>query len=137
VRDAFTRLIDEISAGIALRYPDVTPAQNEVMVMIDADGSRVTELAKRLGVAKQSTAEAVTGLEARGFVERRPDPSDGRARLIALTPAGWDALGYGYEVVLGIHARWESLLGETKMRRLVALLRELIDKLDAEREEDG
>ena len=136
VRDIFSRLMAEVSAGIALRYPDVTPAQNSVMVMIDRDGSRITDLARRAQMTKQAMAEAVAGLEARGFVERRPDPTDGRARLVTLTDEGWEALRYGFSVALAIHEHWESLIGPAKMKRLMALLRELVTKLDAESDDE-
>ena len=133
VRDVFVRYMEETNAGIATGYDDMTPSLNQVMVMIDRDGSRITDLAARAGVTKQSMAETVAGLEARGFVERRPDPSDGRAKLVVLTEDGWTALRFGLGVVLGIHERWEELLGPTKMARLMKLLRELVDALDATR----
>ena len=132
VRDLFIHLMDETSAGIATGYDNMTPSLNQVMVMIDRDGSRITELAARAGVTKQSMAETVAALESRGLVTRRPDPTDGRAKLVLLTEEGWTALRFGLEVVLNIHDRWEALLGPAKMSRLMKLLRELVDALDAE-----
>ena len=55
---------------------------------IDLDGTRLTELALRASVTKQSMQELVDKAEAFGVVERRPAPGDGRAKMVAFTPAG-------------------------------------------------
>jgi DNA-binding MarR family transcriptional regulator len=49
-------------------------------------------LAERLGVTQQAASKSVADLERRGYVARRPDPADARARLVALTPRGRDAI---------------------------------------------
>ncbi|MCC3298952.1 MarR family winged helix-turn-helix transcriptional regulator [Arthrobacter caoxuetaonis] len=54
----------------------------------DDGGMRLKDLADRLRIAPRSATEVVDQLEAKGLVERGPDPSDRRATLIALTPAG-------------------------------------------------
>ena len=133
LREAFGWLVAEVGTHIAERHPGVTTAQTQVMVMIDADGTRPAELARRAQVTRQSMAEALAGLEARGYVQRRPDPNDGRATLVSVTPTGRAALRDGLEVALLVHEHWESVLGRAKMARLVALLRELLDGLAAER----
>ena len=46
------------------------------------------ELARHLGITKQSTSEVVAALERAGTVRRAPHPSDGRARVVLLTDEG-------------------------------------------------
>ena len=59
-----------------------------VFGFIDLDhGSRLTDLADRSGLTKQAVGEAVAELERKGYVERVPDPLDGRAKIIKLTRA--------------------------------------------------
>jgi DNA-binding MarR family transcriptional regulator len=51
-------------------------------------GLRLKELAERLRIAPRSATEVVDQLEAKGLVERRPDPADRRATRVFLTPTG-------------------------------------------------
>lgn len=51
-------------------------------------GSRLSDLAQSAGMTKQAMGDLVDQCEAWGLVERRPDPLDGRARLIVFTDAG-------------------------------------------------
>ncbi|HUH87962.1 MAG TPA: helix-turn-helix domain-containing protein [Pusillimonas sp.] len=55
---------------------------------LDLEGTRATELARRAGITKQSVSELINQLEAGGIVERRPDPADGRAKIVYFSPAG-------------------------------------------------
>ena len=86
----------------------------DVMLLIDRDGTRISDLARRAGVTKQSMAQATIGLE-----------------LVVLTDDGWEALRFGRSVADGIHQRWTGLLTDDAMARLVTLLSQLADALDA------
>ena len=55
------------------------------MMGIDPEGTRLSVLAERAQVAKQTATALVDKLERAGYVERVPDPTDGRARLVRLT----------------------------------------------------
>lgn len=66
-------------AGIALQG---------VLRFIGAGESRAADLAARLGVSAPVLSRHIADLEGMGLVERRPDPDDGRAQLVTLTPAG-------------------------------------------------
>lgn len=64
-------------------------AQGVVMGRLDRNGPCcVSDLAAAERMRAQSMAQTVSDLEARGFVTRRPDPSDGRRALIELTEEG-------------------------------------------------
>jgi len=56
---------------------------------LDLEGTRATELAKRVAISKQSIGELITQLEGRGLIERRPDPLDRRAKIICFTESGF------------------------------------------------
>jgi DNA-binding MarR family transcriptional regulator len=54
--------------------------------------ARLTELAAAEGITQPSMTALVTRLAEQGLVQRASDPSDGRAVLLSLTPAGADFL---------------------------------------------
>lgn len=54
----------------------------------DPKGITQADLAQRAGSDPMMVSQVVRTLETKGFVERRPDPADGRARLVTATAAG-------------------------------------------------
>jgi DNA-binding MarR family transcriptional regulator len=82
----------------ALAPWDVTPSQARALGMLTRHGPvRLGTLSEHLRIAPRSATEVVDALAAAGLVERRPDPDDRRATLVALTSRGG-------EVVAGIRA---------------------------------
>ena len=106
-------------------HPDIRPPHGNVMQFLDDAGTRVSVLAERAQMTKQSMAELVVHLERLGYVERVPDPSDRRAKLVRATPRGKQLYAIARDVVAEIEAEWTKRLGKTKMRQLRALLEEL------------
>jgi DNA-binding MarR family transcriptional regulator len=67
-------------------YPDVRPSYGSILVpLFEEDRLRMGELAARARLSKQTMTTMVRLLERDGLVERRADPSDGRASLVFLT----------------------------------------------------
>jgi DNA-binding MarR family transcriptional regulator len=72
---------------------DITPAQLRALRVLGHHGTqRMSELSDHLHIAARSTTEVVDALESRDLVERRPDPGDRRATLIAMTEHGASVL---------------------------------------------
>jgi DNA-binding MarR family transcriptional regulator len=59
-----------------------------VFPFVPPEGIQIRDLAIRAGVRKQTMAQSVDQLEQAGYLERRPNPRDGRSRLIVLTERG-------------------------------------------------
>jgi len=78
-------------------------------------GTRLTELAARMDISKQAAGQMVAQLEKLGYVQRRPDPADGRARLVELTERGYRVLLAGLEVFAELEAELEEELGPQLM----------------------
>jgi DNA-binding MarR family transcriptional regulator len=95
------------------------------MQFLDDTGTRVSVLAERAQITKQSMAELVVHLERLGYIERVPDPSDRRAKLVRATPRGKQLYAIARDVVAEIEADWTKRLGKAKMRQLRELLEEL------------
>jgi DNA-binding MarR family transcriptional regulator len=71
---------------VAAGYPEVRPSYGSIVVpLFEEDGLRMGELAARARLSKQTMTTMVRLLERDGLVERRTDPSDGRAALVFLT----------------------------------------------------
>ncbi len=69
----------------------LSPTQAAVLRMLPRSGPglRARDVAGRLGVSAASLSDTLKVLEARGWIERRPDPADGRALILRPTRAGW------------------------------------------------
>src|SRR5215203_1340212 len=108
-------------------HPDVRPPHGNVFQFLDDAGTRVSVLAQRAQITKQSMAELVEHLERHGYVERVPDPGDRRAKLVRATARGHELYALAREVAAEIEREWTERLGEHKMRRLRDLLEDLND----------
>lgn len=106
------------------------PKHSAVFAQISLDGSRLTELARKANMTPQSMGELVDELVQLGYVVRRRDPADGRAKLIVLTDRGRDAVAAGRETVEGIEEQVTQILGERGHGELRALLSKLLDATD-------
>ena len=110
---------DRIFAAVtAAGFEGVTRAQARLLAGIDADGTRLVVLAERARIAKQTANALVNGLEEAGYVERVPDPTDGRARLVRLTARGQAGLPRAQAEEARIEAEWEAQLGRRRMKAL-------------------
>ncbi|MGW0363959.1 MarR family winged helix-turn-helix transcriptional regulator [Streptomyces sp. NPDC002990] len=66
----------------------VSPTQAQLFAVLDDQGTTVSELARRMGVTRQTAHQAVHGLVAIGLLEQVPDPASARQRLIRRTREG-------------------------------------------------
>jgi DNA-binding MarR family transcriptional regulator len=69
-------------------FPDIRVSHLSVPRNLDMNGTRITELARRAAMTKQSMSDLVNQCETMGLVTRRPDPSDQRAKVVVFTPKG-------------------------------------------------
>jgi DNA-binding MarR family transcriptional regulator len=96
-------LVERLTAA---GYPDLPAATHPVFENLDRDGTRLTELAARADMTHQSMGELIDTLERRGYLERRPDPADGRARLVCLTNKGRQMARIALREITSIEADW-------------------------------
>ena len=111
-------------------FDDITIAQSRLMMGVDPDGTRLSVLAARAQVAKQTATALVDRLERAGYVERVPDPADGRARLVRLTARALAAVPHARAEEDRIEEEWSEHLGPERMARLreaLEALREVTD----------
>jgi DNA-binding MarR family transcriptional regulator len=112
-------------------YGDLPSFGWALLLPLERDGEhRCSALAAQAGVDVSVASRQVSALERSGYVHRRPDPLDGRASLIGLSPAGAAALAHTRDV----RSQWatEALADwtEDEARQLTSLLEKLADGLD-------
>ena len=107
---------------------DITPSHLRALRVLMRRGvMRLSELSDHLQIAARSTTEVVDALETRGLVERRPDPDDRRATLVALTEHGAGVLD-AIRAARGTETeRAFGRLSQTDRAHLARILRRLRD----------
>ena len=93
-------------------------------------GLRLTDLAERSHTTKQAMRYTINRLEAAGYVERVPDPTDGRAKIIRFTDRGWQGRRVADEIIASIEQEYVRKLGEERMRQFEALMKEVSGVLE-------
>ena len=118
------------AALAAAGFDDVTVAQGRVFQRIGPQGTRLTDLAEQARVTKQTAGFLVDQLERTGYVQRVPDPADGRARLVVIAARGRAAVAVARVVEGEVEAEWEAHLGPgvaAQLRSALERLREITD----------
>jgi DNA-binding MarR family transcriptional regulator len=123
---AFDAFIEEFRDALAQsEFSDVRPTHGCVFRYMDERGLRLTDIAERGNMTKQSAGEVVDDLVALGYVERVPDPDDRRAKIIRLTERGEAAQSYGFRLLAEIEQRWGERYGAERIAGLRATLEEI------------
>jgi len=89
---------------------------------LDLQGTRITELARRAAMTNAAMTELIDQCEALGLVERAPDPSDGRARIVRFTPQGLDWLAVFGEAVAQAEQEMAQAVGPQRLAGFLAAL---------------
>lgn len=122
---------DRIRRGLRERGHQLRPAHASILVHLRVSGSRLTDLAERAGMTKQAMGKLVDELEAIGYVERVPDPDDGRAKRVRFSRAGRALLRDSSQIVDTIWRDYARLVGEPRLVRLRDTLQLLLDRIEA------
>lgn len=112
-------LVEGIHTGVVARgFADLRPAHGFAFVRLTPSGATVSELAAHLGVTRQAASQLVDELAAKGYVERRPHPDDGRAWLVLLTERGWACTRAAEQAAAETIRAWADAVGEDRLRAL-------------------
>lgn len=107
-------------------HTSLSLAHTNLLPHLDTEGTRIVTLAERAGMTKQAAGQLVAELEAHGYIERRPDPVDGRATRVQFTAAGWRYLLDAQKVKQAIEAEYRAKLGQPLWEHLNEALQHLI-----------
>ena len=127
LREPFVAMSDGLMRRLAATgHPEVRYAHGAVFQYLDDAGTRVSDLAARARITKQSMAELVAHLERHGYVERVPDPGDRRAKLRPRRPArGREVFAIARAAMDDVDARLDAALGPARVRELRVLLEDV------------
>jgi len=107
-----------VTAVHAQGFTEVRESWLGMLRHMDPDGVRSTVLAERLQVSKQAAGQLVSELERKGYLERIPDPSDGRAKLVRITQRGLDAWLAGLEAFRALERDLADAIGPDALAAL-------------------
>ncbi len=111
------------------RYSGIKARHLALVPHLDLEGTRITALAVRMEMTKQGVGQIVDEMEGLGFVERRPDPEDGRAKRVHFTDRGRASMFDGLQVLAGLNADLVDVLGQSEVTRLRRSLLKVIAAL--------
>ena len=103
-------------------------ARGNLLVYVGPNGIRQGDLAEKAGLTKQAVQQFVDELVRDGIVQRTPDETDARARLVRLTPEGEAAMRDADRIKVEVERHWRAKLGDAAFDQLNALLRQIVDR---------
>ncbi len=110
-------------------YPDLREPHLHIFGNLGVDGVRLTELAARAQLSLATASELVSDLQKLGYLERRADGTDKRAKLIFPTPRGRQALDDAGDRVAQIEEHWSQIVGPERFADTCRILQDLLDAL--------
>ena len=123
--------IELFAPAAAHGYADMRQPYMHIFGNVGIDGIRLTDLAARAQLSLATTSELVSQLQQLGYLERRPDPRDGRAKLIFPTRRGRQVLDDAGDRVAEIEQHWSELLGPGCFDAMCRTMQDLLDRLTA------
>jgi DNA-binding MarR family transcriptional regulator len=118
--------LELLSPGAEAGFDDLRLAHLQIFGNVGIDGIRLTELAARAQLSAATASELVDDLQRLGYLERQPDPSDGRAKLIYPTGRGRRALDAAGDRVAEIEQHWADVVGRPAFDAAMQTLHRLV-----------
>ncbi len=135
LRGPYEAFLTKLYARLAAAgFADTAPSWgHNIFFYLREGGLRLTELAERTHTTKQAMRYTINQLEAAAYVERVPDPTDGRAKIIRLTERGWEVRRVADEIIASLEEECVRSLGEDRMRQFEELMKEISAVLEEHR----
>ena len=113
-----------------LGYTDLKINYEPFFTLVGSEGCRLTELADWLAISKQSCNRTANQIKKAGYLEDKPDPSDGRAKILVMTDKGRQMVAKASDVSLKLESSFKAGLGSREYTQLLQMIRRIYDSLD-------
>jgi MarR family transcriptional regulator for hemolysin len=123
-----------LATRMTAAFAEIGLAPRDYCVLAHAMGGQYTqiELAKLADLDKTTMLNTMDYLEAEGYAERRPSPTDRRARIIAVTPAGAAKVAAGHQIADRVHHETLDAIAPGDRAAFTSALMTLVSGLLAE-----
>lgn len=137
LRIPFQALVEEIEIGLhAHGFGDLRPTHLTVFQHLPSEGDRLTRVAASAQMTKQSMGELVRYLEQGGYLERAPDPEDGRASIVRRTERGWEVERVARESIGAKVNEWRTRIGGQEFDQMLETLEDLVALVEHDASDD-
>jgi DNA-binding MarR family transcriptional regulator len=125
----FEAALRELRAGLYglsdTRFPGLRSRHYRLLSFIPDDGIRLSRVATQSGLTKQALAQALAPLEAGGYLEVAPDPTDRRARVVRRTDRGHEVVDAVLAIQGARETEWSARVGAERWTAAREVLTEL------------
>jgi len=123
---AYQGFVRQLHADMAERgFDDLGRSDGVVMRVLHGRGRTVSELSTLMEITPQGTAQIVEDMERRGYVVRRPDPTDARARQVELSDRGRAAIA----AARAFHRKFEARMTRRHGTEAIATFRTVLGEM--------
>ena len=122
VRNIYNAVMDESHRELtALGFPELDGSYSIVFQYI-GEGARATEIAQKGKTSKQNVKYLLEVLEEKGLVQRKQDPTDGRAWIFELTLQGVEYRKAGLKIIATLEQKWAMVIGKANYEQMINAL---------------
>ncbi|MDR0268531.1 MarR family transcriptional regulator [Paenibacillus sp.] len=128
---AFSVLNQELHQRLdELGFGDIRPMHGFLFQGLIPDGATAKTLVELLGISKQAVSQMLDYLEERGYVARKPHPSDGRGKLVVLTERGQAVIKAKESTYAKIERKWGEIVGPDRLNMMRSDLKRIIESVN-------
>ena len=118
-KDFVARLIRQMGQD---GEPGMPPVGGTLLPFIDLEGTRSSEIGRRMGISTQAVGKALKELEDAGLVVRNEDDQDRRSFVVSFTPEGVDYLLKIHNAIDAVEQDYANQIGRKELELLRGLL---------------
>lgn len=99
-------------------WAEVSRSQTMAMILVRQGCNRPAAIARALGISRQSASLTIAEMIESGIFAMEPDPNDGRAKIVTVTPLGQKRANDARDAVLLLTGELERRIGKDNVENL-------------------